>query len=144
MGDGVFSRKPGLVLTNRPAFKSIGDVVASRAVGSMPTPTPMKLRSDWRQLCPEQDQTSCEGNVASLGWCVDITFTLHCLMNARVLCMHPRMTNSHTSMLKPVQQTLCAHLSGESLQGDSMYILCSPETNSCLYGSLCCTYAYCV
>jgi hypothetical protein len=73
MGDGVFSRKPGLVLTNRPAFKSIGDVVASRAVGSMPSPTPMKLRSSWRQLCPEQtgDQTSCEGNVASLGWCSD-------------------------------------------------------------------------
>ncbi len=89
MGNGVFSRKPGLALTNRPAFKSIGDVVASRAVGSMPTSTPMKLRSNWHQLCPEQDQTSCEGNVASLGWCADITFTWHCLMNARVLCVHP-------------------------------------------------------
>jgi hypothetical protein len=89
MGDGAFSRKPGLALTNRPAFKRIGDVVASQAVGSMPTSTPMKLRSDWRQLCPEQDQTSCEGNVASLGWCADITCKLHCLMNARVLCVHP-------------------------------------------------------
>ncbi len=77
MGDGVFSRKPGLALSNRPAFKSIGDVMASRAVGSM------KLRSGWRQLCPEQteDQKSCEGNVASLGWCADITFTMHALPN---------------------------------------------------------------
>ena len=82
MGDGVFSRKPGLALTSRPAFKiRIGDVVASPAVGSMPTPTPMKLRSDWRQLCPEQDQTSCEGNVASLGWCADIIYIA--LLNGR-------------------------------------------------------------
>jgi hypothetical protein len=111
MGDGVFSRKPGLALTSRPAFKTrINDVVASPAVGSMPTPTPMKLRSDWRQLCPEQDQTTCEGNVASLGWCAYITLKL------------------------------CVHLSGECVQTDSMYILCSPSMNSCLYGSLCRTY----
>jgi hypothetical protein len=131
MGDGVFSRKPGLALTSRPAFKTrIGDVVASPAVGSMPTPTPMKLRSDWRQLCPEQDQTSCDGNVASLGWCADITFTLHGLMNARVFCahpcmttLHPCMTNIHTRMLQPVeQQKLCAHLSGECVQGDCTYV----------------------
>jgi hypothetical protein len=104
MGDGVFSRKPGLALTSRPAFKTrIGDVVASPAVGSMPTPTPMKLRSDWRQLCPEQDQTSCEGNVASLGWCADITFTLHGLMNARVFCAHPCMTTLHPCMTTVIQ-----------------------------------------
>jgi hypothetical protein len=104
MGDGVFSRKPGLSLTSRPAFKTrIGDAVASPAVGSMPTPTPMKLRSDWRQLCPEQDQTSCDGNVASLGWCADITFTLHGLMNARVFCAHPCMTTLHPCMTTVIQ-----------------------------------------
>jgi hypothetical protein len=105
MGGGVFSRKPGLALTNRPAFKSISDMVASREVGSMPAtnPTPMKLRSGWSQVCPEQT-TSCEGNVASLGWCADITFTLY-----RFLCLHPCMTSIHPRMLQHVeQQNVCA------------------------------------
>jgi hypothetical protein len=75
LGGGVFSGKPKFSLTDRPAFKSMDDVVTARDLGSKPKP--MKLRSGWRQLCTSQigDQQlpSCEGNVASLDWCADIT-----------------------------------------------------------------------
>jgi hypothetical protein len=111
LGDGVFSNKPGFPLTDRPAFKSVDDVLASRAVGSMPTP--MKLRSGWRQLCPSQiGDEPCEGNVASLDWCADITFVLHAYLNE------------------------CNGLMFASLC-DSQYVyIYAVLMNACLYGSL--------
>jgi hypothetical protein len=70
LGAGVFSGKPDIRLTDRPAFKSVADVLASMDFG--PMPKPMKLLAGWRQLCTSQignqQLPTCEGNVASLDW----------------------------------------------------------------------------